>query len=63
MAVGADGVATTLTVERSCGHPLLDQAALDAVRRWTFEPARAAGLPVASLVVIPVRFSLADADR
>jgi len=30
------------------------------VRRWTFEPARAAGVPVASRVQIPVRFNLAE---
>ena len=58
--VQADGTPAAIALNRSCGHPLLDRAALDAVRRWTFEPARAAGLPVASLIVIPVRFSLAE---
>ena len=56
--LGADGTPAAISLNRSCGHPLLDRAALDAVRRWTFEPARAAGVPVSSLVVIPVRFSL-----
>ena len=63
VAVGADGAPTEVAIHRSCGHAMLDEAAVEAVRRWTFEPARAAGVPVASLVVIPVRFSLADADR
>jgi protein TonB len=58
--VSADGTPAAISLNRSCGHPLLDRAALDAVRRWTFEPARAAGVPVSSLVVIPVRFSLDD---
>jgi protein TonB len=58
--VQADGTPAAISLHRSCGHPLLDRAALDAVRRWTFEPARAAGVAVASLVVIPVRFSLAE---
>jgi protein TonB len=58
--VAVDGTPAAVSVNRSCGHPLLDRAALDAVRRWTFEPARAAGVPVSSLVVIPVRFSLDD---
>ena len=56
--VEVDGTPAAVSLNRSCGHPLLDRAALDAVRRWTFEPARAAGVPVASLLVIPVRFSL-----
>ena len=56
--VEVDGTSAAVSLNRSCGHPLLDRAALDAVRRWTFEPARAAGVPVASLLVIPVRFSL-----
>jgi protein TonB len=58
--VEVDGTPAAVSLNRSCGHPLLDRAALDAVRRWTFEPARAAGVPVSSLVVIPVRFSLDD---
>jgi periplasmic protein TonB len=58
--VQADGTPAAISLNRGCGHPLLDRAALDAVRRWTFEPARAAGVPVSSLVVIPVRFSLED---
>lgn len=56
----ADGTPAAISLNRTCGHPLLDRAALDAVRRWTFEPARAAGVPVSSLVVIPVRFSLSE---
>jgi periplasmic protein TonB len=56
--VQTDGLPATISLNRSSGHPLLDRAALDAVRRWTFEPGRAAGLPVSSLVVVPVRFSL-----
>lgn len=57
--VTADGRAASVQLSRSSGFPLLDAAALQAVRRWTFEPARTAGLPVASRVEIPVRFDLA----
>jgi protein TonB len=56
--VGADGRADDVTLTRSSGFPLLDHAALDAVRAWRFEPARAAGLPVSSRVDVPIRFSL-----
>jgi protein TonB len=56
--VGADGRPSDVSLGRSSGFTLLDQAAVQAVRRWTFEPARAAGLPVSSRVEVPVRFSL-----
>lgn len=58
--VSADGRASEVTLKRSCGFPALDQAAIQAVRRWTFDPAREAGLPVSSRVDVPVRFSLAN---
>ena len=57
--VGTDGRASDVTLARSSGFPLLDAAALQAVRRWRFEPAQAGGLPVSSRVEVPVRFSLA----
>jgi len=58
--VGADGRASEVALARSSGFPLLDEAAVQAVRRWMFDPARATGLPVPSRVEVPVRFSLAD---
>jgi protein TonB len=45
-------------VERSAGHTDLDQAALEAVSRWRFEPARRGRQPVAVWVLIPVEFTL-----
>ena len=58
--VRADGQPADVSVARSSGFPLLDQAALAAVRRWTFDPGRSADVPVASQVAVPVRFSLDD---
>ena len=58
--VGADGRPAQVGVKQSSGFPSLDRAALTAVRRWTFEPARTAGLPVASRVEIPIRFDLTN---
>jgi periplasmic protein TonB len=38
--------------------PDLDQAAVDAVRKWEFKPALLKGKPVATWVVIPIAFKL-----
>lgn len=53
-----EGRASQVVVERSSGHDSLDRAALDAVARWTFVPAREAGAPVESWMRVPVRFRL-----
>jgi protein TonB len=57
--VGANGRAGEVSLGRSSGFPLLDEAAVEAVRRWSFAPAEEAGVPVSSRVEVPVRFSLA----
>lgn len=38
--------------------PMLDQAAVDAVKQWTFKPALSNNKPVAVWVAVPVKFSL-----
>jgi protein TonB len=58
--VGADGRPGEVAVSRGSGYPLLDAAAVEGVRRWTFDPARAAGVPVPSQVEVPVRFTLSQ---
>jgi len=60
VTVGPDGRALRVSLLKGSSHPLLDQAAIDAVRTWAFEPARASGLAVTSEVVVPVRFSLSQ---
>jgi periplasmic protein TonB len=56
--VDRQGRATQVNVARSSGHTLLDQSALESVRRWRFEPARRFGQPVEMWVQVPVRFAL-----
>jgi protein TonB len=53
-----DGGAGTVSVTRTSGVVSLDRAALEAVRRWRFRPARRDGRPVRSTVRVPVRFAL-----
>jgi protein TonB len=58
--VNPDGRVGEVRIRKSCGHALLDRSALDAVRRWKFEPGRRMGIPVAMWVDVPVRFVLKD---
>jgi len=58
--VNADGCVTGAVVHRSSGAALLDRAALDAVRRWRFQPARRVGVAVATEILIPIRFTIED---
>jgi protein TonB len=53
-----DGRVGDVVVQQSAGHPDLDQAAIDAVRRWRFEPARRGNDPVAMWVLLPVEFQI-----
>jgi TonB family protein len=54
--IGVDGVVKTLAV--ISGHPLLIQAALDAVRQWRYQPTLLNGTPVEVDTTITVTFAL-----
>lgn len=56
--VRADGSVAHATVRRSSGHAILDEAALDAVRRWVFVPARRGETPIEEVVTVPIKFAL-----
>lgn len=58
--VGEDGRPQEVTIGKSSGEAALDQAAMDAVRHWRFEPARRDGLPVRAWAIIPIEFKLID---
>ena len=58
MRITAQGSVADVQLERSAGHPELDESAMEAVRRWRFNPARRDGEPVAVWVLIPVEFKL-----
>jgi protein TonB len=59
--VGTDGDAVSVTVRVTSGHEDFDNAALQAIKKWRFSPARRGGTPVASFHDIRVRFRLEDA--
>jgi protein TonB len=54
--IGADGRVTDLRVLRSI--PLLNQAAMDAVRQWEYQPTLMNGVPVAIIMTVTVVFTL-----
>ncbi|MDI9570978.1 MAG: energy transducer TonB [Pseudomonadota bacterium] len=47
-----------LKVKISSGYELLDRSALAGMKKWTFEPGRKLGIPVAMWVDVPIRFHL-----
>lgn len=56
--VDANGKVTQSKVAKSSGSTLLDDAALEAGRKYEFKPARQGGQPVAVWVSMPVVFTL-----
>lgn len=58
--VSASGRCGRVLVVSSSGHPVLDQAAVEGVRKWVFRPAQRFQQPIAFWVEIPVTFRLVD---
>ena len=58
--VDRKGVAVKVESKQSSGYQLLDQAALEAVRYWRFQPERIGDIPIESKVTIPIRFRLEE---
>jgi protein TonB len=56
--VTADGIADTVELRSTSGSDRLDRAALEAVRRWRFVPARQGDARVAAWVLVPISFSI-----
>ena len=56
VTVSPEGTVSGLVVARSSGYRSFDEAALEAVKDWQFEPARRFGQPIASTVLLPIRF-------
>jgi protein TonB len=56
--LAASGSVESVSVTASSGFQLLDDSALQTVRRWRFDPARRGGRPIPFDVEVPIRFSL-----
>lgn len=58
VSIGRDGEVQSLGLKKTSNFPRLDAAALEAVKKWKFKPARLGGTPLESTVDVPVRFVL-----
>ena len=62
LTIGVDGIPKNIRVEDSSGHPQLDQAAMDAVKGWKFQPGTSRGEPAETPLRVPVTFTAPDMD-
>ncbi|MDR0533457.1 MAG: energy transducer TonB [Verrucomicrobiales bacterium] len=58
VSIGVDGAVSGIKVQRTSGYPVLDDAALAAVRKWVFSPATIGGVKVEDTIDLPIVFSL-----
>lgn len=59
--VSSEGSALAVHVRQGSGFARLDEAALAAVKQWRFVPARRGQQAIASMVVVPIVFTLKPA--
>ncbi len=55
-----EGTPSSVVVETTSGHEMLDETAIETVKKWKFIAAKRGDTPVASAVIVPVVFSLRD---
>ena len=56
--VGEDGLASKVEIAQSSSFSLLDNAAVEAIKKWRFVPAKRLGQVISSSVIIPITFKL-----
>jgi protein TonB len=60
VVINTNGLVDAISIDRSSGFPRLDNAALEAVRRWTFTPGRQGSRLLVTTVTVPVSFKLIE---
>jgi len=58
----ANGKVGDIFVKQSSGYDLLDQCALETVKKWTFIPAMKGNVPITMGANIPITFQIKDAS-
>ncbi len=58
--VNEKGKVVQIEIEKSSGYSILDESALETVRRWRFKPAAFAQVSLESWVRVPIRFKLTE---
>jgi len=58
VSVSPSGQVSRVSVSKPSGFAILDQAAIDSVKKWEFTPATRDGVPTAIVIDIPVQFRL-----
>ncbi len=58
--VGVDGQPQQIEIERSSGSRTLDNAAREAVRRWSFKAGMRGGVAYAAWAMVPISFNLSQ---
>ena len=58
VSVSPSGQVSRVSVSKPSGFAILDQAAIDSVKKWEFTPATRNGVPTPMVIDIPVQFRL-----
>ena len=56
--VQTSGIPGKITIRKSSGHQILDNAAIEAMRQWRFAPAMDGNFPVEKYLQVPLKFGL-----
>ncbi len=58
--VNPNGTLEKIVIAKSSGYPMLDDSAMETVKKWEFSPAQTGLLKFASWITIPVQFTLIE---